>query len=299
MTARAPKVRIGLGLGTGNPLTAPEDLHRVVDAAEDLGFDSLWMSDRMTGTALDPVVALAVAAGRTRRLKLGTNVLILPGRDPFSVAKQFATLDRLSGGRLLPAIGLGAPARSDRVPFEVPRGTRATAFEEALSILRTLFAGERLPHPGGGSAYRLDPLPLRPPEIWFGGRSRKALERAGRLSDGWIGSFQTPSETAAAREVVAAAAVASGRTIDDDHYGTTLFYARDTRSEIAELVVRALSENYVPELSLPLGAEELAAAVTAHVAGGVTKFVLVPADRVTDWGVELSWLREVTAPLET
>src|SRR3546814_4960134 len=79
----------------------------MVDALEDLRFDSLWLSERVTGDSPDPVVALAVAAGRTQRLKLGFSVLVLPGRNPMLLAKELATLDRLSAGRLLPAFGLG------------------------------------------------------------------------------------------------------------------------------------------------------------------------------------------------
>ncbi|MFN8170220.1 MAG: LLM class flavin-dependent oxidoreductase, partial [Candidatus Nanopelagicales bacterium] len=228
------KIRIGVGLGVGNTLSTPAEFGRVVDQLEDLAFDSLWMSDRVTGAALDPLVALAVAAGRTRRLKLGTNVLVLPGRDPFLMARQLAAIDQLSEGRLLPAVGLGSPSRADRAPFGVAKGTRAAAFEEALSVMRALWAeGGSVPHPdAGGKASTIDPKPTRPLEVWFGGRSTPALERAGRLSDGWIGSFQTPEETGAARSVIMDAATAAGRAIDDDHFGTTLFYARTHRTEL-------------------------------------------------------------------
>lgn len=294
------KVRIGVGLGVGNPLEGPGQLGEVVDLLEERGFDSLWMSDRVTGAALDPVTALAFAAGRTTRLKLGTNVVVLPGRDPFLLARQLAAVDQLSGGRLLPAFGLGSPSNADRPPFAVPKGTRARAFEEGLSIVRELWReGGSVPHPDGGKAMRIDPKPTKPLEIWFGGRSTPALERTGRLADGWIGSFQSPEECGAARRVIVEAATAAGRRIDDDHYGTAIFYARERRTELGELIVSALSETYVPEVLLPLGADELTAVVAGYVAEGITKFVLVPADRPGDWRAELDWLREVTGPLET
>ena len=114
------KIRIGVGLGVGHTLDSPAALGSVVDLLESSGFDSLWMSDRVVGAALDPIAALAYAAGRTERLKLGTNVLVLPGRDPFLMARQLAAIDQLSGGRLLPAVGLGSPSRADRPPFGVP-----------------------------------------------------------------------------------------------------------------------------------------------------------------------------------
>lgn len=297
---RPPKVRIGVGLGVGNTLRGPEQFAEVVDELERLGFDSLWMSDRTTGAALDTFSALAFAAGRTTRLKLGTNVVVLPGRDPFAIARQVAAIDRLSNGRMLPAFGLGSPSRADRPPFQVPRGTRAARFEESLAVLRALWTDGEAAHPEpDGKPFRLDPRPTRPPEVWFGGRSPAALERTGRLADGWLGSFQTPTETAAARRTIEAAADRAGRRIDDDHFGTTIFYARERRTELGELVVQALSETYVPEQSLPCGADEIDATVRAHLDGGISKFVMVPADVPDDWTAELAWLRSVTAPLET
>lgn len=279
------KVRFGVGLGVGNVLSSAAQLGEVVDQLEDLSFDSLWMSDRVVGAALDPIAALAFAAGRTSHLKLGTNVLVLPGRDPFMVARQLAAVDALSDGRLLPAVGLGRPSRHDRPPFAVPRGTRAQRFEDDLATIRAQWAE--------------DPS-VRPLEVWFGGKSTPALERAGRLGDGWIGSFQTPAETGAARRVIEAAATAADRHVDDDHYGTTIFYARERRTELGELVVQTLSEGeYVPEVLLPLGADELTAVVADYVREGITKFVLVPADRPDDWRAELAWLKDVVGPLET
>jgi alkanesulfonate monooxygenase SsuD/methylene tetrahydromethanopterin reductase-like flavin-dependent oxidoreductase (luciferase family) len=100
------KVRVGYGLGTQAP-TDPASLAALVDELERLRFDSLWLSERLTGPAPDPVVGLAFAAARTTHLKFGTSVMVLPGRNPVVLAKELATLDRLSGGRLLPAFGLG------------------------------------------------------------------------------------------------------------------------------------------------------------------------------------------------
>ena len=297
------KIRFGVGLGVGQSLDTPAQLGDVVDLLEALGFDSLWMSDRVTGGALDPIAALAFAAGRTTKLKLGTNVLVLPGRDPFLMARQLAAVDQLSGGRLLPAVGLGSPSKADRPPFGVPKGTRAQRFEDGLAIIRELWRdGGSVPHPDGGKPMTIDPRPTKPLEIWFGGRSVPALQRAGRLSDGWIGSFQTPEQCGEARRVIIDAAADAGRSIDDDHYGTAIFYARERRSEVGEFVVTALTESgggqYVPEIMLPLGADELTAVIADYVAVGLSKFVLVP-DEPDDWSAELTWLREVTGPLET
>src|SRR6266568_4389798 len=100
------KIRIGLSLGTGG-LKDELAFDGLVRDLDRLGFDSLWLSERLTSSTVDPVVGLAYAAGATQRLKLGTSVLVLPGRNPAVLAKELATLDRLSGGRLLLAFGLG------------------------------------------------------------------------------------------------------------------------------------------------------------------------------------------------
>ena len=96
--AHQPKARFGIGLGTSNVLGEPQTFAGFVDLLEQLRFDSLWISERATGRTLDPLAALAFAAGRTSRLKLGTSVLVVPGRNPVLLAKELATVDGLSAG---------------------------------------------------------------------------------------------------------------------------------------------------------------------------------------------------------
>src|SRR3954465_4354332 len=141
------KVRIGFGLGTQG--VGDYDRFAVlVDGLERWGFDSLWLSDRLTGRAPEPVVALAFAAGRTQRLKLGTSVLVLPGRNPVVLAKELASLDRLSGGRLLPAFGLGSPDAAEHQGFGVAPRERGPWLDEALPLLRRLWYEEVVDHAG-------------------------------------------------------------------------------------------------------------------------------------------------------
>ena len=115
------KVRIGVGLGTRTTLHGPE-FGDVVDPLERHGFDSLWLSERIGSDAPDPIVAMAYGAGRTTRLKFGMSVLVLPGRNPVVLAKELATLAVMSGGRLLPAFGLGVADAAEHQAFGVERG---------------------------------------------------------------------------------------------------------------------------------------------------------------------------------
>ena len=128
------KVRIGFGLGVQG-LRDDARFPGLVDDLERLGFDSLWLSDRLTGTAPEPLIALAFAAGRTRHLKLGTSVLVLPGRNPVVLAKELASLDRLAGGRLLLAVGLGASDAREHEAFGITHRDRAPWVDEVLPLL--------------------------------------------------------------------------------------------------------------------------------------------------------------------
>ena len=140
------KIRVGYGLGTQTMAGGPAAFAHLIDELERLRFDSLWLSERVSGAAPDPLVGLAFAAGRTARLKLGTSVLVLPGRNPVLLAKELATLDLLSGGRLLPAFGLGVVNPAEQQAFGVARGERAAVFDESLALIRRLWSGEPVDH---------------------------------------------------------------------------------------------------------------------------------------------------------
>ena len=164
------KVRVGFGLGTSTTLHGPS-YGTVVDALESLGFDSLWLSERISGPAPDPLVAMAYGAGRTERLKFGMSVMVLPGRNPVVLAKELATLANMSGGRLLPAFGLGAVDPVEQQAFGVQRGERAKLFDEMLTVMRHCWTGSPFTH--HGDRYDYDEVRVLPAatkmELWLGG----------------------------------------------------------------------------------------------------------------------------------
>src|SRR5439155_1544238 len=126
------RVRVGYGAGTQGLARDGDRFGELVDGLEQVGFDSLWVSERATGPIPDPMVALAFAAGRSRRIKLGTSVQVLPGRNPLLLAKAWASLDRISGGRALPAFGLGVVDPTEQQAFGVTREERAAWFDVAF-----------------------------------------------------------------------------------------------------------------------------------------------------------------------
>ena len=145
-------------------------------------------------------MALAFAAGRTEKLKLGTSVLVVPGRNPVVLAKELASLDRLSNGRLLPAVGLGAPNPVEHRAFGVDRKERAGLFDEAMGLMRRLWTEDDVTHDGARfhvEGVTLLPRPVQSPiDVWLGGNSPSELRRTGRLGDGWLPSFCTVDDVA-------------------------------------------------------------------------------------------------------
>src|SRR5256886_16651156 len=207
-------MKIRIGVGAAGASSTPEALAELVRGIDDLGFDSLWLSEVLTGPVLDPLVGLAWAAASNPRVKLGTTML-LPGRNVLRLAKQLASLDVLCRGRLLVTLVPGLTYAPEREAIGVEPKRRGAVIDEALPLLRRLWAGETVSHDGAAGHFhdvRLSPLPVQQPlEVWLGGTAAAALERCGRLSDGWLPSRCTPAGAAARRARLAQAAAGAGR----------------------------------------------------------------------------------------
>lgn len=298
-------VRLGIGAGVSDdePAAATRDL---VDGCERRGIDSVWFPDRIAAPAIEPLTALAWAAGRTEHLKLGTGVVVLPGRNPAVVAHQLASLAALAPRRILPVFGLQPATPAERTMYPVD-GRRADVFEEALVVVRRLLGEPVVTH--HGRFFHLDkavvePRPAKPLDLWLGGLVPDALRRVGRLGDGWLASFVTPDEAGAARRVIAEAADAAGREVEDDHYGTNLLVLPDgaTADDLAH--ARAAAARRRPDTEAP---EELVAAdwaqakhlVSAFVDAGITKFVVRPVVSPKSWDGFLDGFAAELAPLQT
>src|SRR5438132_9745855 len=221
------KIRIGVGIGGASASTGA--LSELVTGLDDMGLDSLWLSEVLTGQVFDPVVGLSWAAASNPRLKVGTTML-LPGRNVLRLAKQLASLDALSQGRLLVTLVPGLTYAPERDAIGVEPKRRGAVIDEALPLLRRLWAGETVSHDGAAGRFRdvkLSPRPVQQPlEVWLGGTAPAALERCGRLSDGWLPSLLTPEEAASGRVVIEETAAKAGRQISSEHFGVSIGYAR-------------------------------------------------------------------------
>lgn len=271
--------------------------------AEEVGFDSLWLSERLTGDAPDPLVALGIAAGCTSRLKLGTGVLVVPGRNPVVLAKAMASLDALSGGRFLPAVGLGQPSSVEHRAFGVERGERAGWLDEALPLMRRLWTEDDVHH--DGDRFHVDGVTLRPRpvqapiEVWLGGRAPSELRRCGRLGDGWLASFTTPDEVRAGWEVVTTTAAEHDRSIDPEHLGVIVAYARERIPDRVGALLRARDAGVGAEEVVPVGVDAVRERLEAFTEVGASKFVVIPIEEPDDWDAELTEVAGAVLPLET
>jgi probable F420-dependent oxidoreductase len=287
------KVRIAVGLG-GTELGADAFAALVADLAE-LRFDSLWISEILTGPGPDPLIALATAAQLQPKLKLGTTML-LPGRNEVRLAKSLATLDVLSRGRLLLTFVPGLAYGPERDAIGVPVRQRGEVIERTIPRLRRWWAGEEV------DGITVRPRPVQDPlEPWLGGLAPASLERCGRIADGWLGASCTPEQAAAARSAINEAARQAGRSLDPEHFGVSIGYTHQPLDDrqLAALAARTRGRDIDPRTLVPVGYDALRAALQAFIDVGMSKFVVRPMSVRGSWREELTGLADGVLSLQT
>jgi probable F420-dependent oxidoreductase len=272
-------VRIGIGSGRF-PFESIGEFRTWLDLCENSAIDSIWQSDRVVSRepALEPMTLLSMVAGATERLKFGTNAVVLPFRDPITFARQCATLDYLSDGRLLPTVAIG---RGDAPEWEAtgrsPKGRGARA-DEALEVITRLWQKEAADFDGEFFSLKgatISPRPKQDPlPLWLGGASKAAIRRTARFGSGWLAPLQTPEETAATVKAIAEESHRIGRPIPDDHYGATIHF------RIGDPPLPASVNRETPTRLERIQAIGDAGAVLSLLrefrAAGITKFIAIP-----------------------
>lgn len=199
-------MRLEIVLPDEDPTMAPERIVALAVQAEQAGVHTVWLPDHVLppgeygatfGGVFEPLVTLTYLAARTTRIRLGTSVLVLPLRNPFVVAKQVATLDRLSGGRVVLGVGTGWN-EDEFAAVGADFAARGSRTDEAIDLLRTLWRDERR---FDGPTYGFEggvfePRPTRTIPIMVGGVSPRALRRVAERADEWQGLALTPDEFA-------------------------------------------------------------------------------------------------------
>ena len=284
-------VAVGIGL-MEFPFETPAGYWRWVDLCEAGGIDSFWQTDRVVSKEpiLECMTAIAAVAGRTRRMKFGMNVVSLALRDPVLVAKQCATIDVLSEGRLLPAFGVGSPLAPEWKALSIDTKSRGARTDEGLEIVKRLWTEESVDFAGKHYTLKgasISPRPIQPDiPMWIGGNSEAAIERTARVGTGWQAGAETPAEAGAVVKAIKAAAARLGRTIDEDHYGAGIpFYFGGAGDAALKRGMDAYQKRTGRD---PLGyfavgtAADIVQRIAEYVDNGVEKFVLRPVGRGDD-----------------
>lgn len=256
-------MQIGVKLPTSGPFAGASAIRDVAQAADDLGYDSVWVQDHVTRSAADvehhfgmgqwdvwkhPIVpdffeALSVLvwiAGLTQRVQLGTSALVLPLRNPVWLAKETATLDRLSGGRLILGVAVGgAYAREElaAIGHHERAGHRGAVTDEWIDVIRGVWGEDRFVH--NGQYIQVDEAVVFPkphqqfPPILIGGTSDKARARVVHKGNGWLAIWQSPNDIRAGRADIARQAEAAGRIVEDYPIYSEQWLCIDEKRDVA------------------------------------------------------------------
>lgn len=274
----APELKFGLM----TRLPEPKEIRARVAGVEAAGLDSIWVGDHVAFTSpiQDPLVSLSFAAACSDKLTFGTSVYLLPLRHPTPVAKQVATLDQMTQGRLIFGVGIGGEFPREFEACGVNVKERGARLSESIQVVKRLWTGNPVSHHGRFFQFEethMQPAPVQPggPPIWCGGRSVAALERCGRLADGYISYVVTPQMYGEALGTIGKAADAAGRKLDS--FGTAhLLFARVDKDYDSALDVAAhhLSIRYA--MDFRKAAQRYAALGSgADVAAAINKFIEV------------------------
>ncbi|MDE2987844.1 MAG: TIGR03619 family F420-dependent LLM class oxidoreductase [Chloroflexota bacterium] len=285
--------RIGMGLANF-PFSDVDTMWRWIDLCEDNNVDSIWQTDRLISREpiLESMTFMAALAARTEKLKFGMNVVVVGFRDPLVLAKQCATIDFLSNGRMLPAFGVGGGFAPEwNVTHRELRG-RAPIADEMLDIINGLWNEESFTYHGEHFTYdnaTISPKPVQSPlPLWIGGHSKAAIRRTARIGTGWVAGVQSAHEVGPIIQQIRAALAEAGRTdYEPDHFGAGFGYHfgswddEDVQMTIKGIKVRLPEVN--PDTYFAVGdADEILRRVNDYRAAGVSKFIMRPMARGDD-----------------
>lgn len=306
------QVKVGVGFGLFRlGLPNAETIVRVAERAEEWGLDSFWLSDHLLAPSpeLDVVATLSLLASRTSRIKLGPSVFLLNLRHPLVAAKSFASLDYLSHGRMVMAVGTGANL-ADYAAIGIPTEGRGRRLDEGILILRKVWTEPKASFHGKYFNFEnvtIEPRPMRRTnndsgtiDIWVGGRSDAALKRTARLADGYFASFQTPEEFSRNMATIRQYAVQFGRANARIESGLILLCRlAATRERAEEDLRRALAGtnrggDQFLQRTVYGSPDDIIARLSEYTAIGLDKFVLWPVAEPEAWAGQMELIgREV------
>ena len=279
---------VGLGLGVSRfPFDSAKDYWKWIDHCEDKKVNSIWQTDRLVSSEamLECMSTMAAIAGRTEHIRFGMNVASIALRDPLLTAKQCATIDFLSDGRMLPAFGLGSAFSRDYVATGTATKRRGKKADEALELLGRLWTENSVSYEGEFFQYDdacIEPKPANPDiPLWIGGSSDIAIKRTARLGTGWLGGIDTPEQAAKVVSGVKVALQETGRSIDEDHYGASFLYRFGSPEDpivarTAEGFKARIKAGSADRYLVAGSAEDVIRRIGEFLEAGCQKFVLLP-----------------------
>ena len=278
---------IGLGLGMATyTFSTAKGYWRWVKRCDEAGVDSLWQTDRLVSKEpfLECLTVMAGLAGATKKIKFGMNVASLGLRDPLMTAKQCATIDYLSDGRLLPAFGLGSNRSRDWVASGTATKARGQRMNEALEIMTRLWLGEEVTFSGKHFQYDkayISPGPVQKPlPLWIGGSSEAAIERSGKYGTGWQAAFDTPEEAGVVVEKILQSAKRNNRPMDKDHFSAAFgvrfgSWNDEPVKKMADDFEKRTGKEASRGIVVGTG-DQILERIQSYVDNGISKFILRP-----------------------
>ena len=250
------------------------------------GVDSIWQSDRIIGADanLECMSVMAALAGGTRKVKFGMNVASLGLRDPVIMAKACATIDVLSGGRLLPAFGVGSAISRDYAATGIPTKGRGQRSAEGLEIMSRLWTEDEVTFEGKHFTLNrasINPKPVQNPmPLWVGGSAAQAVERTARWGTGWQAGIENADDVRPVIQAIKDRAAELDRPMDPDHFGAGFGFRFGSPDEpIIERYNTLLSKRLGREargFTAVGGPEEMIELAKEYIDAGVRKFILRP-----------------------
>ncbi|HEY2664395.1 MAG TPA: LLM class flavin-dependent oxidoreductase [Candidatus Binataceae bacterium] len=308
------RIKVGAGFGLWRlGMPSAQAIASVAEQAESWGLDSFWLSDHLIAPSpeLDVVATLSLIASRTSTIKLGPSVLLLNLRHPLLVAKAFASLDYLSNGRMVMAVGTGNNL-ADYAACGIPVKNRGQRLDEGIAVLRRVWREPKASF--HGQFYNFDNFTIEPRpvtrtnndsgtiDIWVGGRSEAALKRTAKLADGFFASFQTPVEYAESMQTIRRFAAEYGRANARIESGLILLCRIESSQERALAQMRPMldsmgqrAEQFL-ERSVYGSPQDVLEQMERYVEVGLDKFVLWPIASPDAWSGQVERIgREIAA----
>jgi probable F420-dependent oxidoreductase len=292
------QVSFGVRVPNSGPLSSVENITRAATEAEQMGFDSIFLHDHVVWSTemhrhhissgahealaddqsadfFEALTTIGYLAAKTSTVRIGVACLVMPTRNPIYAAKQLATLDHLTGGRLIAGVGLGSKASKESNEFEVfgvPFSARARMTDEYIGAMRAIWSEPLASYYGRHINFKdaeIYPKPLQKPgpEVWVGGWTDAAARRTGRVGDGWVPGWLSPSEMARGAEIVRETAIENERSPDDITIAVEKLTVIDRDHDAA--MARALPTVQTSSRTYERDVDQIQFALDRHIFGSV------------------------------